>query len=122
MKKVLWLIVCLMTMVLTSCSTSYVVSAKYDVCYPDGTKSFDNSVVVKSYNESAVNVYCHSYNGTNYLSVTTSDNPLYGKKATSLTHFISTTSPIRLKTYDVKRCKKGKHDNKELASNDDMYR
>ena len=46
MKKLLWLIVCLMTMVigLSSCSTkTYEVTANYDVCYPDGTKNYDET-------------------------------------------------------------------------------
>lgn len=69
MKKVLWLIVCLMTMVigLSSCSTTYEVTANYDVCYPDGTKNYDETATIKC--STKPSVVCYSVFGTNYISI-----------------------------------------------------
>ena len=126
MKKVLWFIVCLMTMVLTSCgSTKYLATANYDVCYPDGTKTYEKSVVVESY-ACNVGVVSHSFSGTNYISVTTSDNPLLGKDATKLRHIEETTAPMRLNSYKVidikKERKKTKYLNdKKKSYNDEIY-
>ena len=114
MKKVLWLIVCLMTMVFTSCSKTYLTSAEYEVCYPDGTQKFNESVTVTSTSEPSV--VCYSVGGTNYVAVISNDFNL-GK--TPKVFFRSTTAPIRLKTYDVK--KKGKGGTKVYNGRDFVY-
>lgn len=126
MKKVLWLIVCLMTMVFTSCGTKYIVTANYDVCYPDGTRNYEKSVEVESYSESNVGVVAHSVFGTNYISVTKSDNPLLGKDAIKLRHIDESTAPMRLNSYKVIDPKKEKKKNRYLndkkkSYNDEIY-
>lgn len=101
MKKVLWLIVCLMTMVFSSCTThKYIASAEYEVCYPDGTQKFNESVTLMSAGEPSV--ACYSVGGTNYVAVVT--NCQFDKAPKIL--FRSSTAPIRLKTYNVTRAKK----------------
>ena len=109
MKKVLWLIVCLMTMVigLSSCSTTYEVTANYDVCYPDGTKNYDETATIKCSSEPSVK--CYSVFGTNYISISNVGKNVYGQKtAEKLTHFKSSTSPMRLNKYSVIKVKKRK--------------
>ena len=101
MKKVLWLIVCLMTMVFTSCTYhKYIASAEYEVCYPDGTQKFNESITITSTGEPSV--ICYSVHGTNYVAVA----PNGEIKGTPKLFFRSTTAPIRLKTYNVKSAKK----------------
>lgn len=99
MKKFIMAIVCLMTMVvLTSCGCTYEVTANYDVCYPDGTRTYSETTKVKnSYSEPTV--VCYSANGTNYVSISSVDNPIYNTK--KATHYITTTAPIRLNGYSV---------------------
>ena len=85
MKKVLWLIVCLMTMVigLSSCSTkTYEVTANYDVCYPDGTKNYDETTTIKCSSEPSVK--CYSVFGTNYISISNVGKNVYAKKLAHL--------------------------------------
>ena len=98
MKRLLWLIVCLMTMVLTSCSTYYdIAETEYEVCYPDGTQKLNNLSTLVGRKKSNIVVKSYSIGGTNYLSA-------YNGKNT--THIITTTAPIRLnsyKTYKEKR-------------------
>lgn len=111
MKKFLWLIVCLMTMVFTSCGTKYIATANYDVCYPDGTRTYDGATIVRSQTEPTV--VCYSYGGTNYVSVIKTDlefSKTYGsngmtfisgdlvKKAENIA---SSTAPMRLNSYKV---------------------
>ena len=90
-------IVCLMTMVaFTSCGTYsyYTVTANYDVCYPDGTQTRNDTAVVKVYSGDGIpDVYCYSAHGTNYVT-------------TNGVNFISTTAPVRLNSCDVKYGKK----------------
>ena len=113
-------IVCLMTMVLTSCGTDYIVTANYDVCYPDGTKTFSESVKV-DHSYGYVGVVSHSFNGTNYISITTSDNPLLGKDGIKLQHITSTTAPLRLNNYFIEKTKKKKTTAYTKSKGDDIY-
>lgn len=110
MKKVLWLIVCLMTMVigLSSCSMkTYEVTANYDVCYPDGTKNYDETTTIKC--STKPSVVCYSVFGTNYISISNVEKNVYGQKtAEKLDHFKSSTSPMRLNKYSVIEVKKRK--------------
>ena len=109
MKKVLWLIVCLMTMVigLSSCSATYEVTANYDVCYPDGTKNYDETATIKC--STKPSVACYSVFGTNYISIYNVGKNVYGQKtAEKFTHFKSSTSPMRLNKYSVIKVKKRK--------------
>lgn len=107
MRKLLWLIVCLTTMVMfSSCGANYLITANYEVCYPDGTKAQDKSA--EFFSTGTPSVVCHSYAGTNYISVTTNDNPLMGKAANRLNHIASTTAPMRLNSYNVEKTKKKK--------------
>ena len=112
MKKVLWLVVCLMTMVLASCSTPYLATANYDVCYPDGTKTVNETMKISSMGDEPI-VKCYSIGGTNYISAITTDTNF--KREVGST-FISTTAPLRLISYEVVSLKK-KKDRK-----DDVYR
>ena len=108
MKKWIMAIVCLMTMVaFTSCGTDYIVTANYDVCHPDGTATLTGKVKVND-SYGCIGVIAHSFGGTNYISVTKSDNPLLGKDAIKLIHIESTTAPIRLNNYHVEKAKKKK--------------
>ena len=123
MKKVLWFIVCLMTMVaFSSCGCTYNVTANYEVCYPDGTRSYNETAKVKNaYSEPTV--VCYSFGGTNYVSVSCSDNPIINSK--KATHYITTTAPIRLNGYSVESAKKAKkrttaHTKKE-SKYDEIY-
>jgi len=101
MRKLLWLIACLVTMVtFTSCNKTYLTSAEYEVCYPDGTQRFNESISVLSTTEPSV--VCYSVNGTNYVAIV---NDLNVAKTPKIL-FRSTTAPIRLKTYDIKRVKR----------------
>lgn len=109
MRKIIMAMVCLMTMVMfSSCAANYLVTANYDVCFPDGTKTQDKSAVFTTFSKGALNVICHSYGGTNYISVTTNDSPLMGKTATKLSHIESTTAPIRLNSYNFEKVNKKK--------------
>ena len=113
MKKFLWLIVCLMTMVFTSCSTKYLVMANYEVCYPDGTRTYDGSAIVNSSTEPSV--ACYSYGGTNYISAmgtetkassTTSSSGFTYVTANTIKkaeHIVSSTAPMRLNSYTIEK-------------------
>lgn len=103
MKKVLWLIVCLMTMVFTSCTT-YVASAEYEVCYPDGTQKCDGSIFVNSNKKPWVT--CYSIGGSNYIAAI-DENVSTGKKTSNIIY--SSTAPIRLNSYKVEKYKDKKH-------------
>lgn len=122
MKKVLWLIVCLMTMIVfSSCSERcYLASAKYEVCYPDGTQTYEESVKINCHE--VPYVVCYSFGGTNYISVASMEKVnFYGEKQLKkLVHFISSTSPMRLVGYNVIEIKKEKPKNGEFIMND-MY-
>jgi hypothetical protein len=105
MKKVLWVIVCLMTMVLSSCSSTYIVTANYDVCYPDGVKNYNEKILFSSWNEPTVK--CYSIFGTNYISVVGNNATLpNGKSMKSETLFKSSTAPMRLNSFYVENTKK----------------
>ena len=116
MRKKLWLFAGFMAMMFASCGTNYIVTANYDVCYPDGTKTYTKSVGVKSYGD--VNVVCHSLFGTNYISVVKCDNPVAGKDAIKLQHIEATTAPMRLNSFSVTNPKGRKV---ARSSSDDMY-
>ena len=123
MKKFIMALVCLMTMVVfSSCGTKYVVTANYDVCYPDGVRNYDGTTIVRSTSEPYVS--CYSYNGTNYVSVMKTDvelsNYSYGYGASAIStisaktiekaeHFSSSTAPMRLNKWNVERAKKKKN-------------
>ena len=106
MKKFIMALVCLMTMVVfSSCSEkAYNVTANYDVCYPDGTRNYDCASVVCSHGKPSVS--CYSYGGTNYLTVTSAEN-IMKKDDKKVLKSISTTSPIRLNSWNVTEYKKG---------------
>jgi len=111
MKKTICFIVCLIAIVgLSSCTPStYLVSAKYEVCYPDGTKVYDSSVVVTSREEPVV--LCYSFNGTNYISAI--KNELYAdgttiKEANKASVIMSSTAPMRLNSHFVEKIKGSK--------------
>lgn len=119
MKKLLWLIACLMTMVvsLTSCSTTYVATANYEVCYPDGVRSYNDTVTVLSNSYATPTVKCFSYGGTNFVSVVkyssnvskyyTGGNVTFIiKNAEKFEHIASSTAPIRLNSYTVTKSKR----------------
>ena len=121
MKKFFMALVCLMTMVLlTSCGCTYEVTANYDVCYPDGTRTYSETTTVKNaYNEPTV--VCYSFGGTNYISISCSENPMTNSK--KAIHYITTTSPLRLNGYDVEIYKKNKKyaNTKYKKGKDDAY-
>ena len=135
MKKWIMAIVCLMTMVaFTSCGTKYVVTANYDVCYPDGTRNFNGLIVIRSSTEP--NVACYSYGGTNYVSVLKTDVEINGyagsygmgninvKIVEKAEHFSSSTAPMRLNSYNIEKAKKKKQKQNyayEKAKKDDAY-
>lgn len=115
MKKFFMAIVCLMTMVVfSSCVSTYRVTANYDVCYPDGTKTYDEVAIVSSVDAPSVSSY--SYGGTNYVSVIKADiegGGYYGhgnfvspKVVNKSVHFISTTAPTRLNDFTVHKISK----------------
>lgn len=120
MKKVLWLIVCLMTMVLSSCGSTYVVTANYDVCYPDGVKNYDKMVNVYSHSEPSV--ICYSLSGTNYISAIANDgfNMDGSKHVKGGVVMISTTAPMRLNSFYVENTKK-KNTAHKVKNKDDIY-
>lgn len=119
MKKWIMAIVCLMTMVaFTSCSTKYMVTANYDVCYPDGTKTFNESIKVEANKDCPnIDVLSHSIGGTNYISIR------FDGKFTknNVNHFISTTAPTRLNYYNVERVNKKKNTAYTKSKGDDIY-
>ena len=108
MKKLLWLIVCLMTMVtFTSCRATYLATAKYEVCYPDGTRSYEDSAKITSLGEPMV--LCFSRSGTNYISVVSVSTDINGtntKKIEKFTHIVSSTAPMRLVDYKIEKLKR----------------
>lgn len=108
MKKIIMALVCLMTIVVfSSCSTTYEVTANYDVCYPDGTKNYNETTTIKCSTEPSV--VCYSVFGTNYISISNVEKNVYGQKtAEKLVHFKSSTSPMRLNKYSVIEVKKRK--------------
>lgn len=116
MRKWIMAIVCLMTMVVfTSCSSTYVITANYEICYPDGTRPYNETVKVRSM--STPDVVCFSYSGTNYISTFTTDG--IGKDYTpkrSQRNIASSTAPMRLNSYNVESKKK-----KNRNGRDDMY-
>lgn len=103
-------LVCLMTMVigLSSCSMkTYEITANYDVCYPDGTKNYEETTTIKC--STKPSVVCFSVFGTNYISISNVVKNVYGQKtAEKLDHFKSSTSPMRLNKYSVIEVKKRK--------------
>ena len=105
MKKVLWLAVCLMTMVVfTSCTPKYLVSAKYEICYPDGTRVYEDSIKVASY--ATPKVLCHSVAGTNYVSAASMSydkNTFNERDVKKRNHIASSTAPMRLVEYKTKK-------------------
>ncbi len=120
MKKFIMAIVCLMTMVvLTSCGSTYEVSASYDVCWPDGTRSytFENTYT----NSTKPTVSCYSIGGTNYISIHSAIDDL-GKNPKGRI-IDSSTAPIRLKTLRVEEMKKGKKcaTSRSKSNGDDIY-
>lgn len=117
MKKVLWLIVCLMTMVLSSCNSLYVATATFEVCYPDGTRTESASQVVSSADEPKVK--CFSYGGTNYVSaIYTSE---WNKKFDAKDVIASSTAPIRLLDSKVEKTKARDYKGYGKKSGDDIY-
>lgn len=111
MKKFIMALVCLMTMViLTSCSkTLYSVTASYDVCWPDGTRTYNDttSVKISSYTEPIV--VCYSLQGTNYVSIGYNETiDLKDPNSKDVKHYISTTAPIRLINWKVVTIKESK--------------
>lgn len=133
MKKFLSIITCLLAVAaLTSCGTKYVVTANYDVCYPDGTRTYDGSAVVTS--STAPDVACYSFSGTNYISVIKTDTEIGTYKTGSMSfvsastvkkaeHITSSTAPIRLNYYNVERAKKKKQQyySSTKRRSDDIY-
>ena len=89
-----------MAMMFASCGTNYIVTANYDVCYPDGTKTYTKSVDVKN-SYGVIDVIAHSVGGTNYISITKFDSPMTGKDAIKLQHIEATTAPMRLNSFSV---------------------
>lgn len=120
MRKLLWLIVCLMTMVLSSCGSVYYATANYDVCYPDGTKNYDKTVKVYSHSEPSVVSY--SFSGTNYISAVANDgfNMDGSKHIKGGVVLISTTAPIRLNSSYIESAKH-KSTAHRSKGRDDMY-
>ena len=123
MKKVLWLIVCLMTMVMfTSCSGTYFVTANYDVCYPDGTRNYNGSVTILSKEKPFV--ACYSRNGTNFIAAINTEieyianiGVVSAKQTKKSSVIESSTAPMRLNSYEVKKVEKKNLRNK----NNDVY-
>ena len=116
MKKVLWLIVCLMTMIvsLTSCGSTYMATANYDVCYPDGVRSYNDTVYVVANPSYVPSVKCISYGGTNYISVFKYSNmrdrtkdgiTFLIKEIDKVAHITSSTAPMRLNNYSIEKVK-----------------
>ena len=93
----------------TSCATKeYMAVANYDVCYPDSTIEYTDSIIVKAWVNANEPPYVvqGSKNGTNYIIAT---NNIKNSKGTELTeYFILTTAPVRLKNYNIYRIKKNK--------------
>ena len=117
MRKLLWLIVCLMTMVLASCGSTYSVTASYDVCYPDGTKSYEFNKTYKNSTEPTVT--CFSIGGTNYLSIHSAMDEISKNPKGRI--IISTTAPIRLTSCTVENIKKRRYLNDKRRKGDDIY-
>ena len=119
MKKVLWLIVCLMTITLTSCNSYYdVVESDYEVCYPDGTKKFTTTSTLLGKKSSIPYTICCSDGGTNYLLAVS-------KKEEGGTidrvQIISTTAPIRLNGYKAVNKIKEKKNRSKNKRTDDVF-
>ncbi len=127
MKKWIMAFVCLMTMVVfSSCGTNYVVTANYDVCYPDGVRNYNETAVVFSIDKPYVS--CYSFNGTNYVSVVKgSIDTKYGatnvvpKTTKTSEHFSSSTAPMRLNSYYVEKAKKKRSTAYNKSKKDDLY-
>jgi hypothetical protein len=108
-----------MTMVLSSCSSTYIVTANYDVCYPDGVKNYNEKILFSSWNEPTVK--CYSIFGTNYISVVGNNATLpNGKSMKSETLFKSSTAPMRLNSFYVENTKK-KNTAHKVKNKDDIY-
>lgn len=118
MKKVLWLIVCLMTMVFTSCGSIYKVTAEYEVCYPDGVKKYTDAVVVSIYSEPWVKDY--SFGGSNYISVVGQNYIIKDPSKYKVESIIkSSTAPMRLIKYNYVKVK-GRTNNQDKYG-DNVY-
>ena len=89
------------TSVLCGCGSTYIATANYDICYTDGTRTFEKSIKVTSYNKD-ISVNAYSVGGTNYVSVISKDNPF--EKAKNRHHIDSSTAPIRLNSYTIEKC------------------
>ena len=80
------------------------VTADYEVCFPDGTKSYNETKTIKCSNYPSV--VCYSLLGTNYVSISDAKRNRYGQKTTEeLVHFKSSVYPIRLNNYSVVKLK-----------------
>ena len=116
MKKIfISMVVCLMAMVgLSSCGSTYMVTANYDVCYPDGTITYNDTTFVGSYGKPFVK--CLSFDGTNYVSSVKSVNPIY--KIKDMDVIRSSTAPMRLNFWDADKVKLRK---KYISQKDGVY-
>lgn len=113
--------VCILALLsLNSCGlTTYVVKANYDVCYPDGTKTYEQEVLVTAKSKDYPLVSCYSYGGTNYVSaIATLSKNGYGEKQKDVTPIESSTAPIRLNSYKAEKIKDVL---KQYKSKDGMY-
>lgn len=98
MKKFLSFIVCLMAIVSFSSCSTYMATANYDVCYPDGTKTYKASTLITSSTKPIV--VCYSIQGTNYIGAV--DNVKNVKNAEKIA---SSTAPMRLNSFKVEKVK-----------------
>ena len=71
MKKLFWcLVLCLMTVIsMTSCQVGFLATANYDVCYPDGTQTYEDEVEFYTNGNGNIYVKAYSVGGSNYVSV-----------------------------------------------------
>ena len=107
MRKILSFVCLMTTMVLGSCTYVYTATANYDVCYPDGTRTYEKSALVYSSSKN-VQVITHSVMGTNFVAVM--KKPQYGDSVVTQKKPIgiieSSTAPIRLNSYKLNFIKK----------------
>ena len=103
MKKLVFGILCLLFM--ESCSSTYQVTANYDVHFPNETKTFESVEIIRVTKMSGEpKVIMTSFGGSNYIALVSSNANINGLKDVYGSIY-SNTAPLELNSYKVTKVK-----------------
>ena len=90
---------------MTSCSSTYQVTASYDVHFPNETKTFESVGTIRANKASGEpKVVMVSFNGSNHIALVSSGVNINGMKDVYGSIY-SSTAPIELNSYKVVKVK-----------------